>query len=81
MVSSINFLGSYSGIDQSMIDQLMQIERLPLNQLNNKKTDITSEKNAWKDVNTRLNPFDRLKALQSPETFNTMASKPPMKIL
>lgn len=76
MVSSINFLGSYSGIDQSMIDQLMQIERLPLNQLNNKKTDITSEKNAWKDVNTRLNSlFDRLKALQSPETFNTMASK------
>ena len=49
MVSSINFLGSYSGIDQSMIDQLMQIERLPLNQLNNKKTGITSEKNAWKD--------------------------------
>ena len=76
MTDSINFLGSYSGIDQSMVDRLMQIEKLPLNHLNRQKTDITAKQNAWKDVNTRLNSlYDKLKALQSPETFNSMASK------
>lgn len=75
-MSGINFLGSYSGIDQSTIDKLMQIERLPLNQLNNKKTDITAQQNAWKDVNTRLNSlYDKLKALQNSETFDSMTSK------
>jgi len=76
MTGSINFLGSYSGIDQSTIDKLMQIEKLPLNQLNNKKTDITAQQNAWKDVNTRLNSlYDKLKALQNSETFDSMTSK------
>jgi flagellar hook-associated protein 2 len=75
-MSGINFLGSYSGIDQSTIDKLMQIEKLPLNQLNNKKTDITAQQNAWKDVNTRLNSlYDKLKALQNSETFDSMTSK------
>lgn len=72
-MSSISFMGSYSGIDRATIDQLMQAERIPLNQLNSKKTSITAQQNAWKDVNTRLNSlFDKLKALQSPATFNTM---------
>ena len=76
MTDSINFLGSYSGIDQSMVDRLMQIEKLPLNHLNRQKTDITAKQNAWKDVNTRLNSlYDKLKALQKPETFNSMTSK------
>jgi flagellar hook-associated protein 2 len=72
MAGSINFMGTYSGIDQSTIDQLMQVERLPLNQLNNKKTSITAEKNAWKDVNTRLNSlFTRLKELQNIDIFTS----------
>lgn len=76
MASSINFLGSYSGIDQSTIDKLMQVERMPLNQLNNKKSTITAEQNAWKDVNTRLNSlFDKLKTLESPEIFDAMTCK------
>ncbi|WFA07907.1 flagellar filament capping protein FliD [Tissierella sp. Yu-01] len=75
-MAGINFLGSYSGIDQSTIDQLMQIERLPLNQLAKQKTDITAKQNAWKDVNTRLNSlFDKLKALQNTDTFTSMTSK------
>lgn len=75
-MSGINFIGSYSGIDQSTIDKLMQAERLPLNQLTSKKTDITAKQNAWKDVNTRLTSlFNRLKDLQDPSTFNSMTAK------
>lgn len=74
-MASINFLGSYSGIDQSSIDQLMQVERLPLVQLANKKTSITEKQNAWKDINTRLNSlFEKLKALQKSETFTSKTS-------
>lgn len=72
-MSGISFIGSYSGIDRATIDQLMEAERIPLNQLNSKKTNLTAEQNAWKDVNIRLNSlFDKLKALQDPATFNTM---------
>ena len=75
-MAAISVIGSYSGIDRSTIDQLMEIERLPLVQLSNKKTDITAKQNAWKDVNTRLNSlFEKLKVLQSPETFNSMTAK------
>ena len=49
----ISFMGSYSGIDRSVIDQLMEIERLPLRQYTTKKTSITQQQNAWKDINTR----------------------------
>ena len=75
-MAGINFIGSYSGIDQATIDKLMQVEKLPLVQLSNKKVDITAKQNAWKDVNTRLNSlFEKLKALQSPETFNSRTTK------
>jgi flagellar hook-associated protein 2 len=75
-MAGINFIGSYSGIDQATIDKLMEVEKLPLIQLSNKKIDITSKQNAWKDVNTRLNSlFEKLKVLQSPETFNSRTTK------
>ena len=69
---SINFLGSYSGIDQSTIDQLMNIEKRPLIQLSEKKTNMETQKNAWNDVRTRLtNLFDKIKALQDSDTFTS----------
>lgn len=69
---SINFLGSYSGIDQSTIDQLIAIEKRPLIQLSEKKNNMETQKNAWNDVRTRLtNLFDKIKALQNSETFST----------
>lgn len=75
-MAGLNFIGSYSGIDSSAIEQLMQAEKLPLVQLSNKKTDITAKQNAWKDINTRLNSlFEKLKALQNNETFTSKASK------
>lgn len=69
---SINFLGSYSGVDQSTIDQLMAVEKRPLIQLSEKKTNTETQMSAWNDVRTRLtNLFDKIKALQSTETFTT----------
>lgn len=69
-------MGSYSGIDKATIDKLMQVEKLPLNQLTSKKTDITAKQNAWKDVNTRLNSlFNAISALQSKDLYTSMVSK------
>ncbi|MFH5834865.1 flagellar filament capping protein FliD [Proteiniclasticum sp. C24MP] len=69
---SINFLGSYSGIDQSTIDQLIAVEKRPLILLSEKKTNMETQKNAWNDVRTRLtNLFDKIKALQNSETFSS----------
>lgn len=70
---AINFLGSYSGVDQSTIDSLMAIEKRPLIQLSAKKTTMETQKNGWNDVRTRLtNLFDKIKALQNSDTFSTM---------
>ncbi len=54
-MGSINFLGSYSGIDQTMVDQLMAAEKMPLVSMSTKVQDYETEKNAWKDINTRMN--------------------------
>lgn len=71
-MAGMSFIGSYSGIDQNTIDQLMQAERMPLKQLENKKFSITEKKDAWKDVNTRLNSlFEKMKALKTSSSFNT----------
>jgi len=70
---SINFMGSYSGIDQTMIDQLMAIEKRPLVQMSERKTTMESQKNAWNDVRTRLNNlFEKIKVLQNSDTFSSM---------
>lgn len=70
---SINFMGSYSGIDSSMIEQLMAIEKRPLVQMSERKTSMEAQKNAWNDVRTRLNNlFEKIKVLQSSETYSTM---------
>ena len=70
---SINFMGSYSGIDQTMIDQLMAIEKRPLVQMSERKTTMETQKNAWNDVRTRLNNlFEKIKVLQNSDTFSSM---------
>lgn len=69
-MAPISFIGSYSGIDQNTIEQLLEVERLPLKQLSNKKDNITEKQNAWRDINTRLNSlFEKIKALQNQDTF------------
>lgn len=65
-------IGSFSGIDQNTIDQLMQAERIPLKRLTNKKTDIAAKQNAWKDINTRLNSlFEKMNALKNTSIFDS----------
>ncbi|MBF7096330.1 flagellar filament capping protein FliD [Alkalibacter mobilis] len=71
-MSTINFMGSYSGIDQTTIDQLMAIEKRPLVQLSDKKVNMENQKNAWNDVRTRLsNLFDKIKVLQDSDTYTS----------
>ncbi len=75
-MAGISFIGSYSGIDKSTIDQLMEAERMPLKQLTNKQFDITEKKDAWKDVNTRLNSlYEKMDALKKPSSFNSKLAR------
>ncbi|GAA0178091.1 flagellar filament capping protein FliD [Clostridium sediminicola] len=70
-MSGINFLGSYSGIDQSMIDQLMAAEKMPLIGMSTKVQDYETEKNAWKDINTRMNTLStKINALKNDDLYN-----------
>ncbi|WP_373471073.1 flagellar filament capping protein FliD [Carnobacterium alterfunditum] len=72
MAGSISFLGSYSGIDTATIDSLIEAESGKLVQYTNKQTDITAEKNAWKDINTRLDSlFTKLGTLEEDKTFQS----------
>lgn len=74
-MAGMSFIGSYSGIDKSTIDQLMEAEKMPLLKLSNAKVTITEKQNAWKDINTRLNSlFEKLKTLQSNSTFTSKTS-------
>lgn len=75
-MAGINTLGSFSGIDQSTIDKLMQIEKLPLQRIQVQQKAVGAQKDAWKDVNTRLKSlFDRIKDLKNPAVFNSMGAK------
>lgn len=72
MAGSISFLGSYSGIDSATIDSMIQAESGKLVQYTNKQTSITAEKNAWKDINTRLDSlFEKLGTLGENKTFQS----------
>lgn len=69
-MAGISFLGSYSGVDQTTIDQLMAVEKMPLVQMSQKKTKYESQQNAWKDVNTRLDSLmTKLKDLKYSATY------------
>ncbi len=72
MANNINFLGSYSGIDSATIDSMIQAESGKVVQYTNKQTSITAEKNAWKDINTRLDSlFTKLGTLGEDKTFQS----------
>ena len=73
-------LGSYSGITSQEIDQLIEAESTPLIRMNNQKSLLIEQQNAWKDVRLRLNSFSKtIETLQKNETWNskiTTSSKP-----
>jgi flagellar hook-associated protein 2 len=65
-------MGSYSGIDMSVIDQMIEAERAKGVKFTNQKQKIEREKNAWKDINTRLDSlFNKLDTLTKKETFES----------
>ena len=74
MSSGINFLGSYSGIDQTTIDSLMAVEKAPLVQMAQQKETYESRQNAWRDINTRLDSLmTKVRELQYPSVYEGKA--------
>lgn len=71
-MTSINLMGTYSGIDMSVIDQLVEAEKAKGVKFTNRKQDIERERSAWKDVNSRLdNLHKKLDTLTKTETFQS----------
>jgi flagellar hook-associated protein 2 len=71
-MSSVNFLGSYSGIDQSMIDDIMEAERIPLTAMNEKVDKYETEQTAWQAINTSLNSLNtKIEALSDEDLFSS----------
>lgn len=69
-VFSISGLASGLDID-SIIQKLMDLERVPKTRLETRKRAVESEANVWKDVNTRLyNLQTKAQDLKSITTFN-----------
>lgn len=55
MMSGLSVSGLATGLDWgSIIDKLMAIEQRPITNLNNRKQDYQTQKDAWRDINTRL---------------------------
>src|SRR5699024_11122631 len=70
--TSINMMGAYSGIDMSVIDQLVEAEKAKGTKFTRQKQNIERERNAWKDINGRLDSlFKNLETLQKTETFES----------
>lgn len=76
MASSINFMGTYSGITMETIEQLLQAEATRVTSYTNEQTVLEAEKSAWKDVQTRLtNLSGKMAALIKPEIFEAKQVK------
>lgn len=72
MANDLSFMGSYSGIDMNTVDSLIQAESGKLVKFTNKQASLTTEKNAWKDINTRLSSlYEKLGSLQEEKTFQS----------
>jgi flagellar hook-associated protein 2 len=76
VAGSTYLTGLTSGLDwQSIISQLMQINRQPETLLNNQKTKLSNQKSAWNDVNTKLSALQtKAKALSNLDDFNLYTS-------
>lgn len=72
--------GLTSGLDwQSIISQLMQVNRQPETLMNSQKTRLNNQKTAWNDVNTKLSALQtKAKALSSLDDFNLYTSQSSM---
>jgi flagellar hook-associated protein 2 len=68
--------GLSSGLDwQSMISQLMELEKKPITLMESNKTTLAGKKSAWSVVNTKLNAFKSAsEALSSTEDFDVFSA-------
>ena len=72
----MNVMGLYSGIDMSMVDQMIEAEKAKGVKFTQRKEQYTQSQNAWKDLNTRLDSLHkRLDDLQKPENFQSKTAK------
>lgn len=68
--------GLASGIDtEALIDQLLAIERRPMVQMQTRKDQLGLQRDAWRDINTRLNSLrERMGALRDTSLFHGRAA-------
>ena len=71
MASSMNIMGTYSGITMETVEQLISAESGKLTKFTGEQTSLKAEQSAWKDVQTRLtNLTDKMNALTKPAAFD-----------
>jgi flagellar hook-associated protein 2 len=68
--------GIASGLDTTrIIEQLMQLERLPVNRLKNQQTQLNRVKDAWGQINTKLSSLRAASdKINRPDRFNSFMS-------
>lgn len=72
MASSMNIMGTYSGITMETVEQLISAESGKLTKFTGEQTSLKAEQSAWKDVQTRLtNLTDKMNALTKPAAFDS----------
>lgn len=75
-MSQFGISGIISGIDTDQwIASVMQIARLPITNLENKKEDLQTEKDVWRDINTRMSNLEaKVAALNLSTTFSSKSA-------
>lgn len=75
-IPTFNVGGLISGLDtNSIVSQLMQLERRPIFQLEDRRSDIEARNRAWDSISTRMNAVqDKLGALSSPSDWGKFSS-------
>ncbi|NPV69689.1 MAG: flagellar filament capping protein FliD [Firmicutes bacterium] len=70
-MSDIRLSGAVSGLDwESLVSQLIAVERKPITQLESKKKTLENKSTAWKDINSKLYSLQsKAQALKSRDTF------------
>lgn len=72
----MNIMGTYSGMDMAMVEQLINAEKSKGIKFTQKKEEYTQSKNAWKDLNTRLDSlYKRADDLQKTDTYDSKSVK------
>jgi flagellar hook-associated protein 2 len=75
-IPTFNVGGLLSGLDtNSIVSQLMQLERQPVFQLQRRQSDYETKNRTWDSINTKLTAVqDKLDALKLPSDWQTFAS-------